>query len=98
MLQLPEEPTLIGSHVGGIGLENRYTFDLIRRVVDDYVLVSEEEIAAGMRHALLVEHQVVEGGGAVGLAALLHDKAPILGRTWSWCSVAATWTCRSCWR
>ncbi|MEZ4556201.1 MAG: hypothetical protein R2854_07045 [Caldilineaceae bacterium] len=97
MLQLPEEPTLIGSHVGGIGLENRYTFDLIRQVVDDYVLVSEEEIAAGMRHALLVEHQVVEGGGGGGWLRCF-DKAPILGRTWSWCSVAATWTCRSCWR
>ena len=79
VLQLPEEPTLADSLMGGIGLENRYTFDLVRQVVDDYVLVSEEEIAAGMRHALLVEHQVVEGGGAVGLAALLHDKVPQLG-------------------
>ena len=37
VLQLPEEPTLADSLMGGIGLENRYTFDLVRQVVDDAV-------------------------------------------------------------
>ena len=81
VVQLPEEPTLADSLMGGIGLDNRHSFELIRRLVDEYVLLSEDEIAAAMRHALLVEGQVVEGGGAVGLGALLHDKVATLGGT-----------------
>lgn len=78
-LQLPEEPTLADSLMGGIGLDNRYTFDLVRQVLDDAVLLSEEEIGSAMRYALREEHLVVEGGGAVGLGAVLHGKAQ-LGR------------------
>lgn len=81
VLQLPEEPTLADSLMGGIGLDNQYTFDLVRRVVDEYLLVTEEEIAAAMRHALLAERQVLEGGAAVGLAALLHEKVIDPGET-----------------
>ena len=69
-----EEPTLADSLVGSIGLENRYTFALVRLLVDEIVLVSEAEIAQGMVHALRAEHQVVEGGAAVGIAALLAGK------------------------
>jgi threonine dehydratase len=80
-VQLPEERTLADSLVGGIGLENRYTFDLARRVVDATVLVSEEEIGAAMVYALKSEKQVVEGGGVVALAALLHKKVEVKGQT-----------------
>lgn len=79
VVQLPEEPTLADSLMGGIGLDNRHTFDLIRKTVDEYVLLDEDEIAAAMRYALLEEHLVVEGGGAVGIGALLHNKASNLG-------------------
>ena len=47
---------------------------LFRSYVDDAVLVSEAEIARAMRFALEEDHLVVEGSGAVGIAALLHDK------------------------
>jgi threonine dehydratase len=53
---------------------------LVQQLVDDTVLVTEEEIAAAMAYALKVQHQVVEGGGAVGLAAVLHEKIARLGR------------------
>lgn len=76
-----EEPTLADSLVGSIGLENRYTFRMVQTLVDEVVLVSEEEIAAGMVHALHAEHQVIEGGGAVGIAALLAGKMKQPGRT-----------------
>ena len=69
-----EEPTLADSLGGGIGLANRHTFDLVRRVVDEYVLVSEEEIAAGMAHLYRHEGLVAEGGAAVGAAALLAGR------------------------
>jgi threonine dehydratase len=69
-----EHPSLADSLGGGIGLNNQYTFDLVRDLVDDIVLVSEEEIAEGIRHAYWQEKQVIEGGAAVGVAALLAGK------------------------
>jgi len=71
-----EEPTLADSLGGGIGLDNRYTFDIVRTHVDETALVSEEEIAEGMRHCFYEERLVVEGGAAVGAALLLRGTAP----------------------
>ncbi len=65
-----ELPTLADSLGGGIGLDNRYTFALVRRLVDQTLLLDEEQIAAGIRHAYREERQIVEGGGGVGIAAL----------------------------
>jgi threonine dehydratase len=52
---------------------------MIQKYVDDSVLVSEEEIAGAMAFALKEHHLVVEGGGAVGMAALLYGKVGNLG-------------------
>lgn len=69
-----EAPSLADSLGGGIGLDNRYTFRLVRDLVDQVILVSEDEIAAAMAHCYWHEQQIVEGGGAVGVAALLAGK------------------------
>ena len=69
-----EMPTLADSLGGGIGLENRLTFSMIRNLLDGIVLVSEDEIAAGIAHAYAEEREIVEGAGAVGIAALLAGK------------------------
>jgi threonine dehydratase len=69
-----EEPSLADSLGGGIGLDNRYTFALVRDLVNETVLVSEAEIAAAMAHCYWQEQQIVEGAAAVGVAALLAGK------------------------
>ncbi|MER8411503.1 MULTISPECIES: hydroxyectoine utilization dehydratase EutB [unclassified Mesorhizobium] len=69
-----ELPTLADSLGGGIGLDNRLTFAMCRDLLDDVVLLSEDEIAAGIRHAYAQEREIVEGAGAVGIAALLAGK------------------------
>ncbi|RUV34664.1 hydroxyectoine utilization dehydratase EutB [Mesorhizobium sp. M7A.F.Ca.MR.148.00.0.0] len=69
-----ELPTLADSLGGGIGLENRLTFAMCRDLLDDVVLLSEDEIAAGIRHTYAQEREIVEGAGAVGIAALLAGK------------------------
>ena len=69
-----EQPTLADSLGGGIGLDNRLTFSMVRDLLDDMVLLSEEEIAAGIVHAYAEEREIVEGAGAVGIAALLAGK------------------------
>ncbi|HET8729205.1 MAG TPA: hydroxyectoine utilization dehydratase EutB [Alphaproteobacteria bacterium] len=75
-----EEPTLADSLGGGIGLDNRYTFELVRRHVDDVLLLDEEEIADGMRHLYRKEGLVAEGAAAVGVAALIAGRAGGAGR------------------
>ncbi|WP_262028973.1 hydroxyectoine utilization dehydratase EutB [Microvirga sp. Mcv34] len=76
-----ELETLADSLGGGIGLENRYTFAMCRDLLDDVVLLSEEEIAEGIRHAFHEEGEVVEGAGAVGIAALLAGRIDVRGPT-----------------
>ncbi len=59
---------------GTIGLENKITFDMTRRYIDDTVLLSEDEIAEAMRLLFHKDHLVAEGGGAVGVGALTTGK------------------------
>jgi threonine dehydratase len=79
VVDVEEEPTLADGLVGGIGKDNKYTFDLVRNTIDEAVLVSEEEISGAMAFALREHQLVVEGAGAVGMAALLADKVGPLG-------------------
>jgi threonine dehydratase len=76
-----ELPTLADSLGGGIGQSNRFTFPMCRDLLDDVVLLTEAEIAAGVRHAYAVEREVVEGAGAVGIAAILAAKVRLDGDT-----------------
>ncbi len=80
-IAVPELSTLADSLGGGIGLDNAYTFQMTRDLVDDIVLVSEAEIAAAIRHAYWQEHQIIEGSGSVGIAALLAGKVRPNGET-----------------
>ncbi|EKP94140.1 pyridoxal-phosphate dependent enzyme [Thermaerobacter subterraneus] len=73
---LPEEPSLADSLVGGIGLDNRWTFRLVGRLATDAVLVSEEAIARAMTFMLEEHGLLVEGGAATAIAALLEAAPP----------------------
>lgn len=73
-VEVEELPTLADSLGGGIGLDNRHTFAMVRALVDEIVLLDEAEIASGIRHCYWEERQIVEGSGAVGVAALLSEK------------------------
>lgn len=73
-VEVEELPSLADSLGGGIGLANALTFRMTQALVDDVVLLSEDEIAEGVRHCYNAESQVVEGAGAVGVAAVLAGK------------------------
>lgn len=45
------------------------TFDLLKRELDDLVLLTEDELAEGVRLALRATHHLAEGAGAASLAA-----------------------------
>lgn len=80
-LELAEEETLATALSGGIGLDNRHTFRLVERLADRIVEVDEEQIAAAMLFAAREHSLVVEGGGAVALAAVLAGTAGPAGRS-----------------
>lgn len=56
------------------------TYAIIKEKVDDFITVTEDEIAAAI--LLLIEKQklVAEGAGAVSVAATLFDKIPVVGK------------------
>ena len=73
-VMVEEVATLADSLGGGIGLDNEFTFRMVRELVDEFVLVSEQEIAEAIRHAYWYERLILEGSGSVGIAALLAGK------------------------
>lgn len=70
-VDVEELPTLADSLGGGIGLNNRYTFNMTRDLCGHVHLLSEMSIATALRHAYREERLVLEGAGVVGIAALL---------------------------
>lgn len=80
-MQVEELPTLADSLGGGIGLDNQLTFAMCRDLLDEVILLAEDEIAAGIRHAYGEEREIVEGAGAVGIGALLAGKVRVNGPT-----------------
>ena len=78
ILDLPSDPTLSDGTAGGIEAE-AITFELCRDLVDEFVLVSEAEIAAAMRMYMAAENEAIEGAAGVALAALLARKDAVKG-------------------
>jgi threonine dehydratase len=65
-----EDSVAEGLH-GGIE-EGSVTFEMCRELVDDFILVREENIVKAIGLLLTRQHQVVEGAGAVGVAAMME--------------------------
>ena len=56
------------------------TLDMVRRLVDEVLLVDEGDIEEAMLLLLEIEKTVVEGAGAVGLAAVLRHRERFAGK------------------
>jgi threonine dehydratase len=69
-VSLPEEETVASALAGGIGADNRYSFPLIRDLVTDHTVVTEDEITRAISFCYNDLGLIVEGGGAVAVAAL----------------------------
>jgi threonine dehydratase len=78
-VSMEEEETLAEALSGGIGLTNRYSLTLIRELVDRHILVGEDEIRNAMLHASGSLNLLLEGGGAVALAAVLGHQLDLGG-------------------
>lgn len=73
-VEVEERQTLADSLGGGIGMRNRLTFPMVRALMDELILLTEEEIAAGIRHLAQQDGETVEGAAAVGAGAILAGK------------------------
>jgi len=72
-------PTVSDGTAGGIE-KGSVTFDLCRRLVDDFILLEEAEIIAAMRFIHDEEGMSIEGAAALPVAAVLKDSARFAGR------------------
>ena len=79
VVEIPSLPTLSDGTAGGIEADT-VTFPLCRTLVDEWIEVGEADIAAAMRHAIEVEHLLVEGSAAVAIAALSQISSVPAGR------------------
>jgi len=70
ILDLPSDPTLSDGTAGGIEAD-AITFDICREVTDEFVVVSEEQIAEAMRGFIDSHHMLPEGAAGVAIAGLL---------------------------
>ncbi|PMP77489.1 MAG: serine/threonine dehydratase [Roseiflexus castenholzii] len=76
----PVLPTLSDGTAGGVE-PGAITLDLCHALVDEWVLVSEVEIAAAMRLMIETQHTLVEGSAGVAVAGYLRLKEEMRGKT-----------------
>lgn len=79
IIEMESLPTLSDGTAGGVEAD-ALTFPLCQRLVDDYVLVSEEEIRQAIRLCLEKHHILIEGAAGVPLAALLKTAERFQGK------------------
>ncbi|WP_050899365.1 hydroxyectoine utilization dehydratase EutB [Oceanimonas sp. GK1] len=79
-VQVTEYESFADSLGGGIGLTNRYSFEVVRRVMDQSYLVSEDAIARAMVHFAEQEKMLVEGAAVVGVAAIEQHHLDVRGQ------------------
>jgi threonine dehydratase len=73
MTTIPDRPSIADGIQGNIDLQT-ITFPIIRKYVDDVVLVSEEAIRKGMQRLLCQEKLLTEGSAAAVFAAVTEGK------------------------
>jgi len=79
ILDLPSRPTISDGTAGGVE-PGSITFDLCRDLVDDYEVVTEDEIKASLRQYLQIHHMLIEGAAAVAIAACLKQRHRFAGK------------------
>ena len=73
IIEMESKPTLSDGSAGGIE-KGSVTFDICKKYVDDFVLVSEQEIKEAMRLLIEKHFTLVEGAGALSVASFLQQK------------------------
>jgi len=76
---IPIQDTYAEGLHGGIE-KNAITFEICKEVIDDWAILSEDDILDAIKFMLHECHMLVEGAGAVGIAALLSNPTRYFGK------------------
>ena len=79
ILDLPSKQTLSDGTAGGVE-EGSITYDICKKVIDDFVLVTEREISLGIKKAINDDHQLIEGSAGAAIAAFIKRKKILTGK------------------
>jgi len=80
IIEMESKPTLSDGTAGGIETDS-ITFDLCKKYIDDFFLVSEEDIRKGIVWAIENHHLLIEGAAALTIASLINHQEIFRGRT-----------------
>jgi len=73
ILELESKPTLSAGSAGGVEAGS-ITLDVCRRDVDEFILVTEDEIRDALRLLIEKHHMLVEGAGALSVASFIKAR------------------------
>jgi len=79
ILLLDSKPTLSDGTAGGIE-QDSITYEICRQVIDDFILISEKEIISALKICLEKHFMLVEGAGALSIAAFMKIKERFSGK------------------
>ena len=79
ILDMESQPTISDGSAGGIEPDS-ITFDLCRDLVDDFILLSEDEIIQALVLILETHYLFIEGAAALAVAALLKYPERFYGK------------------
>lgn len=80
IISIQSEDTISDASAGNIDLDS-ITFDLCKKYVDDYELVSEKEIEHALYQYVNCERLIAEGSAGACLASVIKRKENIKGKT-----------------
>ncbi|NOX34233.1 MAG: threonine/serine dehydratase [Deltaproteobacteria bacterium] len=78
-VEIEEKDSLADALLGGIGLDNQYSYPMVEQYVDTIELVSEKETEQGIVFAWQHHGIMIEGAAAVTLSWLLKKKLTMMG-------------------
>ncbi|KAK3709914.1 hypothetical protein QZH41_020040, partial [Actinostola sp. cb2023] len=80
IIAVPIKPTFSDGTAGDVE-PGSITFDLCRRVVDEWVIVTEEEISKAIYNVMEHHHKIVEGSAGLAVAAYIKTMHQYEGMT-----------------
>jgi threonine dehydratase len=79
IVEINVQPTLADGLAGNLDPDT-VTYDIVRQTVSRIAVVSEADLRAAIAGVVANERKVVEGAGAVGIAAVLAGQLDVRGR------------------
>ncbi len=79
IIEMESKPTLSDGSAGGIE-QGSITFDICKKYVNDFILVSEEEIKEAIKLVLEKHFMLIEGAGALSVASFMKAQERFKGK------------------